>query len=173
MSLSEKVVKWDGKSAEEIGIVYERFSSEPGFIGNLFVLLEKRESQIGASWLLKRSVENGEEIETELQPNLFTCLKEAQDWETRLHLLQIVPHIRIEETVRETLEHAVRNCLGDKNKFVRAWAYGAFYLLADSFPEYRAEVRQFIDAAMIDEPASVKARIRNVTKKGFMAASRS
>ena len=51
-----------------------------------------------------------------------------------------------------------------QEKFVRAWAYNGFYLLAVQHGEYEAEARQLLTMALRDEPASVKARVRNVLK---------
>lgn len=61
----------------------------------------------------------------------------------------------------------LRNCLISDNKFVRAWAYNGFYELALQYPAYKTEVKKFLDMAMKDEAASVKARVRNILKRGF------
>ena len=60
-----------------------------------------------------------------------------------------------------------RHGLTDQNKFVRAWSYNGLYELATSFPSLRKEAERFFDMALADEAASVKARVRNIMKKGF------
>ncbi|WP_448250543.1 hypothetical protein [Thalassotalea agariperforans] len=57
--------------------------------------------------------------------------------------------------------------LTDQNKFVRAWTYNGLYELSKQHPEYIKEAKQFFEMAMRDEAPSVKARIRNIMKKGF------
>lgn len=169
MSLKAELSNWDGRSAEEIGEIYLRRHNSKSFVFDFVSLLKVEHHQIGASWLLKRHLEEGYVLDLQMISTVYSLLEKLQDWESKLHILQCLPHLPIGDDDKETLEEFIRKCLSDKNKFVRAWAYGGFYLLADRFPEYRAEAKQFVDAAMINEPASVKARIRNVTKKGFLA----
>ncbi len=65
------------------------------------------------------------------------------------------------------VEAFARDCLCDNNKFVRAWAYNAFYLLSRQYPVYRDEAEQFLKMGLADEPASVQARIRQCIQQGY------
>ncbi len=68
---------------------------------------------------------------------------------------------------KKKIEVFLRQCLTDGNKFVRAWAYNGFYEISVQYPEYKKETKLFFEMAMRDEAPSVKARIRNIMKKGF------
>ena len=92
-------------------------------------------------------------------------LDRLEHWESKLHLLQSMPYMPIEKPVKQPVEFFLRNCLVDNVKFVRAWSYNSFHLLALQYPEYQAEVDKFFEMAMCDEVASVKARIRNILKQ--------
>ncbi|MCP4400146.1 MAG: hypothetical protein GY801_22915 [bacterium] len=62
----------------------------------------------------------------------------------------------------------LKACLVDRHKFVKAWAYNGLYELATQHREYTEETQQLFDMAMRDEATSVKARIRNIMKKGVL-----
>ncbi len=68
---------------------------------------------------------------------------------------------------KKRLEAFLRECLEDRNKFVRAWAYGGFHQLAVEHAEYRGEAVQLFEKALDEEAASVKARVRKVVERGF------
>lgn len=95
-----------------------------------------------------------------LAPNLHAL-------EAKLHILQSMAYMPVGEQEKQGVEVFLRNCLISDNKFVRAWAYNGFYELALQYPEYKAEVKNFLSMAMKDEAASVKARVRNILKRGF------
>lgn len=81
--------------------------------------------------------------------------------------LQSVEYLPIAADDGKLFEQFLRIAITDNNKFVRAWAYNGFYLLAKQYDEYRVEVEQFFNMAMNDEVPSVKALIRNILKTGF------
>ncbi|EWH08607.1 hypothetical protein DS2_16714 [Catenovulum agarivorans DS-2] len=156
--------QWDGKSKADIEAIYQNTSAELAFVNDLILLLQQPELQKGASWLLKTHVDNGCVLsETESQ-EVLACLKHLGDWQAKLHILQIFHAIKISHEYKREVESFVRPLITDKNKFVRAWAYNGFYLLAKAYPEYRNEADEFIKMALRDEAASVKARIRNMLK---------
>ena len=169
MALKEGIVNWDGKEATKILNLYEQHHKDKKFLPEIVSLLAKREHQMAASWLLKKYLERKNPIDSDTIFVIYSEILSVQDWEAKLHILQSIPYLPIPSIKKEIVEKFLRDCLVDKNKFVRAWAYGGFYLLADQFPEYQDEAKQFIDSAMINESASIKARIRNATKKGFLS----
>ena len=56
----------------------------------------------------------------------------------------------------------------ENNKLVRAWAYNGFYEISRQYPEYKEETKKLFAMAMKDEAPSVKARIRNIMRTGFV-----
>lgn len=91
----------------------------------------------------------------------FDC---AQSWQTRLHLLQLIPHLNLGPKQAELLFTYCRCHLADDNKFVRAWAYGGLLYAAWAKRDLSAEAEALIKLAEGDESASVLARIRQARK---------
>jgi hypothetical protein len=167
MSFESDVRGWDGKSAAAIEQVYTRASSEPTFVPDMMALIREPDAQLGASWLLKKHLENGNEIKATEAASLFQSLHRLKHWEARLHVLQCLSRIRVPSRFRRKTETFLRSCLEEENKFVRAWAYSGLYELAAQFPQYRVEVGELLEAALDSEAASVKARVRKCLAKGF------
>jgi len=167
MSVKTEIEQWDGKSANDIGVIYERHCYDSSFISEIIALVGNVSLQKGATWLLKRYLENENRIADGDVSRIFERLGAIGQWESKLHILQCLPFIPITKSEKRKVEVFLRNCLVDNNKFVRAWAYNGFYELAVQYPEYEKETKQFFEMAMRDEAPSVKSRIRNIMKKGF------
>ncbi len=167
MSLDQEIAAWDGKSADDIAAVYSRHHGQPAFVDSLVEFSKEPAYQKGATWLLKRWFESGNSLDSQQITTVYSSLQALEDWESRLHLLQCIPHMPIEKPMKPKVEFFLRASLTDSNKFVRAWAYNGFYELALQYPEYVDEVQAIFDLALRDEAASVKARIRNIQKKGW------
>lgn len=91
-------------------------------------------------------------------------LRKDIPWESRLHVLQMLPAVSIADDQKADLYRILLDNLTHANKFVRAWAYNGLAVLAAQFPEYRTEANEILEMGMRDEVAAVKARIRNVMK---------
>jgi hypothetical protein len=89
-------------------------------------------------------------------------MRRLESWGSKLHLLQCLPHLAIDERAKPALESFLRDSMGSDNKFVRAWAYNGFHVLALQYPQYRAEAKRLLGRALKSEAASVKARIRRI-----------
>lgn len=167
MSLEQEIVSWDGKSSNDIDVIYNRYCDEDSFGSKMIDFSRKVELQKGATWLLKRYLEDGQTIEARKCAALFKLLTKIEHWESKLHILQCLPYMQIGKTTKKDVDVFLRKCLIDDNKFVRAWAYNGFYEISLQYPEYKEETKQFFDMAMRDEAPSVKARVRSIVKKGF------
>ncbi len=167
MNLDSELAAWGGKSAADIGAIYERHCALQGFSERLIELIHSDDLQKGATWLLKKYLESGGTLDNKQISTIYNSLSALQQWETKLHVLQCVPYMAIASGEKRRLENFLRKTLTDSNKFVRAWSYNGFYELARQHPEYVAEAKQFFEMAMRDEAASVKARIRTIVKRGF------
>ena len=167
MSVRTEIEQWDGKSANDISVIYERYCHDSLFISEIIALVGNITLQKGATWLLKRYLENENKIADGEISKIYENLRVIEQWESKLHILQCLPFIPITKQEKRKVEVFLRNCLVDSNKFVRAWAYNGFYELAVQYPEYEKETKQFFEMAMRDEAPSVKSRIRNIMKKGF------
>jgi hypothetical protein len=167
MSLMAGLKQWDGKSADAIGSIYRSACDSPGFEDELIRLLQREDCQTGASWCLKAWLEQNHGLDQTQSDAILDSLPHLDDWQSKLHVLQCLPYLKISAKTKGTVEHFLRQNLSAENKFVRAWCYNGCYELACDYPEYRQQAQQFFDMAMRDEAASVKARIRKLQKKGF------
>ena len=163
-NLQQDIAAWDGKSVDVITDVYRRYSTEDRFLADLVGFLKNESVQRGASWLLKHALEDGKQLDGRMTGSLFGHLSGLTYWETRLHVLQCLSCLKISQARLPQVESFLRRCLEDNNKFVRAWAYNGFDVLARQYPQYREEADSFFAMAMRDEAASVKARIRQIQK---------
>jgi hypothetical protein len=166
MSIQKEICKWDGKSVNDIGAIYERYGHEKLFSSEVIKLIERGPFQKGATWLLKRHLENGKRLNADQVNKTYAALPRLKEWESKLHVLQCMSSMPIPEPKKKMVEVFLRKCLVDNNKFIRAWAYNGFYELSKQYSEYRQETKQFFEMAMRDEVPSVKSRIRNIMKKG-------
>lgn len=167
MTFASEIRQWDGKSVVDIEAVYNKYCDKKSFVAGVVSHIEKPACQKGATWLLKRHLETGNKISPADIKKVYACLPKLEGWESRLHVLQTIPYMPIENPEKKKVEIFLRHNLSDQNKFIRAWTYNGFYELARTYPEYMEETRQFFEMAMRDEAPSVKSRIRNILKQGF------
>lgn len=162
--LSKEIDSWDGNSVAELQSIYERHGAEEDFVATVLEHVGQLESQRAATWLLKRHLEAGNALAVDDCRIVMNVLTDRDHWESKLHLLQSLPYLDIHEDDCARVENLLNSCIGDKNKFVRAWAYNGFNELALRFPRYRKEVDGMLAHAIESEAASVRARIRNILK---------
>ncbi|MCX4027228.1 hypothetical protein H0A36_08500 [Endozoicomonas sp. SM1973] len=167
MKIEHELTRWDGKSKDDTTKIYETYHTKAEFAATIIKLMNNPSCQKGATWLLKAFLESNNKIDKKQIKSVYDSLHQLDDWESKLHILQSIPYMPIAKTECKKLERFLRVTLTDKNKFVRAWSYNGFYVLAKQYPAYAEEVKQFFEMAMKDEAASVKARIKNIMKKGF------
>ncbi len=110
--------------------------------------------QTAATALLKRYQAAGYSFSATLAARLLELLPAAADWESRLHFLQMLPALPIPSSHTDSLCECLWQCFSDRNKFVRAWAYGGLHRLASLYPEYGPEVAALLDRAGQEESAS-------------------
>lgn len=165
--LHRDIRSWDGKSADDIHMIFKRHSEMDKFAETLALLLPDPTYQKGASWLIKQYLENNGLLSPVATKVICKSVSSLQYWESRLHVLQCLPHLTIPAAGKKEVEKFVRHCLLDEVKFVRAWAYFGFYVLARQHPSLQTEAMQILKLGLSDEPASVQARIRKALAAGF------
>lgn len=158
---------WNGKSKDDIEAIYHGYSNSSDLADSLIKLCSVESANVGATWLLKYGLEHDLHITKTQMGKILKILPEITHWEAKLHILQCLSYFSISKTYKEKVEMFLRQTITDSNKFVRAWSYNGFYVLSQQYPEYVEETKKFFDMAMRDEAASVKARIRNLMKKGI------
>lgn len=162
---SGEIDSWDGKSVAALQSTFERHRSEKDFVATILEHVAVMESQRAATWLLKRYVETGNSLSAVDCQAVLGVLSDQDHWESKLHILQCLPYLDIREEDCTGLEEFLDACIKSERKFVRAWAYNGFNVLAMHFPRYRKEVDDMLTRAVESEAASVRARIRNILQK--------
>ena len=164
MNLKEQLSNWDGKSTDYLGNLYDLIKSDSTFVDQLFDVLAEENLQTAATWLVKHALENGVLLDQSQTYEFYSNADALATWQARLHLLQIMPMLRVPEELRYKLAKFCRFATEDENKFVRAWGYNGLYELANLYHEFRDGLDVVISSAMETEPASIKARLRNIKK---------
>ena len=165
--LKVAISSWDAKDVHYIKQVYKDYLEQDDFSALLLKYSHDAELQRGSTWLLKKHLEEGNSLTSSETAELFSCLDKLEHWEAKLHVLQCLPFLAISVSQKESIDVFLRGCLSSDFKFVRAWAYGGLYELAKQHSQYQAEVKTLLEQASVTEAASVKARVRQVLKKGF------
>ena len=93
MSFKQEIASWDGKSASDIGAIYSRHSDDDTFVLKLIEFSLQTDLQKGATWLLKRYLENNRKLTASEIAALFKRLPELEQWEAKLHMLQCIPYV--------------------------------------------------------------------------------
>lgn len=167
MTLKYDIAQWDGKSSVDIRGIYDHHANKTGFLADVVRHAQFEPLQKGATWLIKQFIEDAEILDQRQTQAVLSLIPDLVGWEAKLHILQCLPHFSFPTNYRKPVESFTRACILDPNKFVRAWGYSGFYELARQFPTLRSEAECLMEIALRDEPASVKARIRNLIAKGY------
>lgn len=167
MDIEQEIASWNGKSADDIKAIYDAHHTESNFSEKIIALSFSEACEKGATWLLKAWLEAGNQLENSQIAKIYGSLEQLEHWEAKLHVLQSIPFLSIADAESSNVYKFLRLTLTDQNKFVRAWSYNGFYELSRQHSKYINETKQYFEMAMRDEAPSVKARIRNIMKKGF------
>ena len=166
-ALARGLASWDGRSRADIEALYQRAHADPGLAPALCRLLDDGAQTVGATWLLKRALEAGAIEPGEVERSILGALGRLQAPEAALHVLQILDRLYIAPARKTAVRRFVFACFESPNKFVSAWAYSGLHALASAFPAYRAEALEIMEMGLRDGPASTRARIRQLQKRGF------
>ena len=169
MDILSDLIAWDGKDTDWLEQFY-RVNVEDSSFEELIYLwpIELEGSDrlyISLSHLLKQHCDKGYIVRAKQNRSILSVLENEPHWQTLLHILQSFKSFELIEEDRASWERVLKSALSSENKFVRAWSYYAWALFADRFPRYKPEVNDYIEMALRDEAASVKARIRQMQKQ--------
>ena len=161
--ISKKILEWDGKHIEPMSQLYQNYKEEQNFFPVLMDLfIENTEYQKAITWIIKHHLDQKKHLNEEELTQLYLQCEHVVDKEAQLHLLQILPKIHLPEKTIPHVEQFVRKTLPSSHKFVRAWAYQGLFELYRYMPELEEEVLFLCEKAMMEESASVKARVRKI-----------
>ncbi len=164
--------RWAGgrPDIDRLRVIYRHSVREPEWTEQIIDVLAQEETEVAGSWLLKHHLEQNGTLDREQTVRLMGLLGRVKNWQARLHVLQSIRFLTIPAAAKKKLEAFVRQGLSDEAKFVRAWAYDAFYRLAVQHPGYLPEAWRLLEQGMEEEAPSVKARVRQLLRKAEKAA---
>ena len=126
--LKAELERLDGETASVFDVFLSEHRPAKAMIDELVLLLiaddAKFHRQVTA--LLKRLAETEVRFTSEQRRAIFDSLAEVNDWESKLHLCQMLQHLKIPKGSQVNLAHFLELCLAEPNKFLRAWAYSGF-----------------------------------------------
>jgi len=166
MTLRADLELYDGKRTD----ILERIAAAHPITAPLARQLIKLTShddariQSGATWLILHHARAGHTYTPAATRDLLALLGDNLHWEATLNLLQTLPHLAIGDAALPALRRALKRLIKYDNKFVRAWAYNGFAVLARKHPQLAGEAEQMLAKGEQDEAASVRARVRNARK---------
>jgi len=164
--LMKDLIQWDSKYVNELEVIYDKHVHKPDFSRTLIMLVKEEGSvQIGATWLLKKYLEESNNLKRSEVLVLFDTMDFLKEWQSQLHFLQMLPYIKLNVIDDQNLYQFLNGVIQSPNKFVRAWAYNGLFLLSQTYTAYQDEIYTVLDDALINEAPSVKARIRNILKE--------
>jgi len=159
-SFAEELESWNGKDTSVLLKFYQAAASNELFCSKLLALIENESYSDAATWLLYHHLGEGHEFRKKERIAFFEKLAYSSNWQTNLHLLQMLQFVPLDERFVDEIEQMLRQSIFSKKPFVRAWAYYGFALLTEVAPEFRIEVRELFDTVYDSETASAKVRIR-------------
>lgn len=158
-----KLKLWDGVHIEYLTDLYRANSSSLDFFENLVTIcVIEQDLQKATTWLIKHHYDNGHTLSELLTERLLTSCKTIENWEAKLHLLQLLPHFKLTHKSIPKADDFVRNCLTETNKFVRAWAYNGLFELSKYIPEMKTELEFICQRAIETESAAIKSKVKKI-----------
>jgi hypothetical protein len=160
--------EFDGKNIDRLVRISEAWAPDEKLLQHLVWFAETAEgpAQVGATWLLKRYQERGVRFPESLVVRLLELLMSVNRWESRLHLLQMLPELLIPSSCAPELKQSLIGWTLHRNLFVRSWAYSGLHRLAVLYPKYRAQIAPLLERAKTQESAAVRARLRQLGELG-------
>jgi HEAT repeat protein len=167
MNLIESLRQFDGKRTSDLERLSASMPRSADSVARLLAVAEHDDTtvQVGATWILKRWLEEGVPHVERSAVHLVQLLTHATYWQVRLHLLQMLASLRAPVKSLSVLTKVLPGLLMDENKFVRAWALAALADVADQTEALRQDVISMIQNAENDDAASVRARVRQIQKR--------
>ncbi len=159
---ASKAVQGNRPDTDKLKSIYRQYGHSRDFIQLLLQVVKQPQMEVAAAWLLKHHLALGQSLSNQQTADLLELINDLHSWQARLQMLQCMQHLQIPASAKHNVEVFSRNNLSDDNKFVRAWAYDAFYRLGQQYPEYGPESQQVLQMGLADEPPSVTARIRKI-----------
>lgn len=171
--LRPRLRDYDGTHTEALESLATEFGAAPSGIppevwDEIVELSLDEEGRLaaGATWLLRRWVEEGHPPPSAALNRLGRRLGEVTDKWARLHLVQAIPSLPIPTENLPAWAELCRKGTAAEAPFLRAWSVNGLVHLATLDPGLRSESDAALAAALSDPKASVRARARKILESG-------
>lgn len=158
---------WDGKHTEPLIGLYQDYQDRSEFWDYLVsAYLEHPEWEVPVTWLLKHHYDQKQALTEDQVQVLLDGFSNLEQWEARLHILQLIPKWRLSKEQASSLEPLLASAMKDDKTFVRAAAYEAFAKIVPYLSDQaRSSFLERCETAMATESASVKVKLRRALKQ--------
>lgn len=164
--LHQLLYEWKGTHVDYLISIYQSFIEDDGFLDTLIELyLSDKSLGRATTWLIKHHYDKGNRLAKDQILKILSAVNDLEHWESKLHVLQLVPHFQIDREISENIEPFVQASIQSEKKFVKAAAYTAYFEIVKNIPELRNELRLLCDRALETESASVKSKVRKIVKQ--------
>lgn len=155
---------WKGPEVNSLKHLYEKHFGKVEFWNDLLDLYQIQALEIPATWMFKNHYRYKRKLQSEQIDIIINYFNQLGYWESRLHVLQLIPEFKINKRQAELLEKPIYTLLKSETKFVRAAAYEAYFEVVKNIPELSNEFKEICLAAQQTESASVLVKIRRILK---------
>lgn len=158
--------QFDGKSTQAFRKVADRDPSESDWAEVVRLAGDPDpRCQIGATWVVKHWLDSGCPLPEPVGRELLTLVGYFDAPTATLHVLQVFDRLPIEAVDSELIIGRLEALSEADHTFVRAWAFSAMVVLANRYEGLRESVLDRIELARTEDSASVRARLRQMSKK--------
>ena len=164
MTLQAEIANCGSTSVGDLQAVYARHKVDSEFLDHALEATGNPHAEGAATWLIKCHLEHGIVPGAEQQIRILELLQEPRDWQVHLHVLQCLPFLQIPQSLSQAMFDTLQKLIGDRNKFVRAWAYNGLLVLGRQHNKFLEPAMNQLESALAHEAPSVRARIRNALK---------
>jgi len=156
--------EFDGRATTILTEAAAKFSSNTTYFDDLIELVGDDDTLIGdgATWLLKRHLEQGQALSAERVAKLVGSIEATASWPAILHCCQSIRFLKITNDQAARLARWIAPNLDHKRPFIRAWSLDGICTIAKQHKSIRTEAERALKKATEDPAASVRARARNI-----------
>jgi hypothetical protein len=102
--LIDKLKSWGGVHIESVTRLYDENAENSDFFEDLVVIYKnEQELQKVTTWLIKHHYDTGNKLPDSLTEKLLSTCVTIENWETKLHILQLLPHFELSKKMQQFL----------------------------------------------------------------------
>lgn len=160
------LLNWDKKHRDYLIEFYAKESNKTNFIHELFEYSISNPNLLNAStWLIKHHIENKNQIDINQKDEIIKLLDFTSEWESQLHIYQIIPKLKLEISNAIYLEPIIYKDLFSDNKFLKAAAFESYFEIIKLLPDLKNEFINICQSSLELESAAVKVKIKRILKQ--------